>query len=342
MNTSTSNKSPQDYAILVESVTKRYPKFKRYREMVLHPFRREEVTALRGVDLEVRKGELFGLLGVNGAGKTTLIKILCTLVLPNEGRAWVNGYDPLTQSWQIRGSIGYVISEERSFYWRLTGQQNLEFFSTLYNLDRTQAQKRIKSVLKLVGLDTAADQMFKDYSTGMRQKLAIARGLLTDPLILFMDEPTRSLDPLAAQHLRDFVVDEIVGNQGRTVFFSTHNLQEAEICQRIAILDQGKIQLCGTPGEIKERYSSPRYQLKLSYMKSGNVKEIISRLPWIKQVKALNGFYWEVELDSQSGSSSKLIEHLVQAQIKVEACSPMQATLQEVFQQLTSYQDDNK
>ncbi len=326
-------------AILMQGVTKRYLKLKRYREMVLHPFRRQEITALRGVDLEVRRGELFGLLGPNGAGKTTLIKILCSLVHPNEGQAWVNGYDTVKQSWQIRRSIGYVISEERSFYWRLSGRQNLEFFATLCNLNKAQARERIQAVLKLLRLSNAADKMFKDYSTGMRQKLAIARGLLGDPAVLFMDEPTRSLDPLAAQQLRDFVVQELVGRQGRTVFFSTHNLQEAEICQRIAILDQGKIKLCGAPAQIKESYSSPRYRLKLNYTKPEQLQAMLSRLPWVKQVKAANGAGWEVELDPQQGSASKLVEHLVQARVGVEACYPQKATLEDIFRQLTSSED---
>ena len=328
-------------AIQVEGVTKRFPKMKRYREMLLHPFRREEITALRGVDLRVARGELFGLLGPNGAGKTTLIKILCTLVHPNEGRAWVNGYDTVSQSWRIRCSIGYVISEERSFYWRLTGRQNLEFFATLYNLERIQARKRIRWVLRLLGLESAADKMFKDYSTGMRQKLAIARGLLTDPAIIFMDEPTRSLDPLAAQHLRDFVIEEIVARQGRTVFFSTHNLQEAQLCRRIAILDRGKIVLCDSPARIKEQYSTPRYHLRLGYRHPGELPRLLAAFPQVRRFRRLKeADCWELELEPERGPISELIGSLVRAGVEVHGCSLQQVSLEEVFCRLTCSEDD--
>ncbi len=330
--------SLNDYAIKIEGVTKRFPKLKRYREMLFHPFKREEITALRGVDLRVKKGELFGLLGVNGAGKTTLIKILCTLVHPNEGEAWVNGFDTTKHSWEIRKTIGYVISEERSFYWRLTGRQNLEFFAALYNLNQQEAQKRIKSVLKLLDLTNSADKMFKDYSTGMRQKLAIARGLLTDPLIVFMDEPTRSLDPLAAHHLRDFVIQEIVGRQGRTVFFSTHNLQEAEICQRIAILDEGKIKLCDEPAKIREQYSRPRCYLKTLNPDPEQVNRVLNDISWIKRVKMTpgNGLECKVEFEPGRGAISELVKRLVQNNVSIEACYPLKATLEEIFGELTS------
>ncbi|MBI5788033.1 MAG: ABC transporter ATP-binding protein [Candidatus Schekmanbacteria bacterium] len=332
-----------DYAILIEGVTKRYPVIKRYREMLRHPFKRQEVTALAGVDLTVQKGELFGLLGVNGAGKTTLIKILCTLVYPNEGRALVNGYDTVRESWDVRCSVGYVISDERSFYWRLTGRQNLEFFAVLYNLNKTQAKQRVDSLLDLVGLTKAAGKMFKDYSTGMRQKMAILRGLLIDPAVLFMDEPTRSLDPAAAHHLREFVINEIVQKQGRTVFFSTHNLQEAEMCHHIAILDQGKIKLCGTPVQIREQYSRPRYWLQLqSY--ANHLQELLSAYPGMTHVQAADkpgglGKGWEVELASSDGAINDLLAYLMQKQVSIEACYPQKASLEEIFQHLTLKND---
>ena len=189
---------------------------------------KKKLIALKDINIRVNKGELFGLLGPNGAGKTTLIKILSGLILPNQGNAYVSGYDLARDGKQARRVVGYVVSEERSFYWRLTGRQNLKFFAILNNLSLSEAKYRIDEVIALTGLDDAADRMFKDYSSGMKQKLAIARGLITHPQILLMDEPTKSLDPLAAMNLRRLIKENIVGENKKTVFLATHNLSEAE------------------------------------------------------------------------------------------------------------------
>jgi len=205
-----------------------------------------------GVDLLVEKGEVFGILGPNGAGKTTLIKILCTLILPTEGIARVNGYDVEKESGKVRESIGLVTTDERSFYWRLTGRQNLEFFASLHNFYSDDARDMVDELLGVVDLKFAADERFLNYSAGMKQRMAIARGLLNDPAVLLMDEPTRSLDPGAAQGLRDFIKEEIVRERGKTIFISTHNLEEAEqLCDRVAIFDDGNIKAIGSPGELK-------------------------------------------------------------------------------------------
>ncbi|MDD4651199.1 MAG: ABC transporter ATP-binding protein [Methanothrix sp.] len=221
-------------------------------DFVADPLKKDEITSLEMINLQVREGEVFGLLGPNGAGKTTLIKILCTLIFPSTGAAKVNGYDVLKESRNVRESIGYVTTDERSFYWRLTGRQNLEFFANLHNYYSKKAQNRVSELLSIVNLEKRADDPFLSYSAGMKQRLAIARGLINDPKVLFMDEPTRSLDPRAAQDARDFIHDYIVSEQEKTIFLSTHNLNEAEqLCNRIAILDEGKIKVSGKPQELK-------------------------------------------------------------------------------------------
>ena len=329
------------YAIETEGLTKRFPRLKRYREILLHPFKREVITALRGVDLQVGRNELFGLLGPNGAGKTTLIKILCTLMLPNEGWAKVNGYDIFKNGRQVRRNIGYVVNEERSFYWRLTGRQNLEFYATLNNLAPAQAKKRIGEVLEVTGLLQHADKMFKDYSTGMRQRLAIARGLLSEPEILFMDEPTRSLDPTLTQQLHDFILEEIIERQGRTVFFSTHNLSEAKICHRIAILHEGKIRMCGTMQQIQGLTARKRYLIKL-HQNGFNYRKAILSLPFVQGITELKSepsspyLPLEVDIDEAQGSMWQLIEKVVSSGGRLEACHPKELSLEEVFTQLTA------
>ncbi len=205
-----------------------------------------------GVDLVVEKGEVFGILGPNGAGKTTLIKILCTLILPTAGSARINGFDIEKESGRVRESIGLVTTDERSFYWRLTGRQNLEFFASLHNFYSDDARNMVDELLGVVDLKYAADERFLNYSAGMKQRMAIARGLLNDPAVLFMDEPTRSLDPGAAQGLRNFIKEEIVKERGKTIFISTHNLEEAEeLCDRVAIFDDGRIKVIGSPADLK-------------------------------------------------------------------------------------------
>jgi ABC-2 type transport system ATP-binding protein len=238
-------------AILVEGLVKRYPVIGGFRDILRHPLRRRTKTALAGIDLRVEKGRSFGLLGPNGAGKTTLIKILTTLVLPDGGRALVCGRDAAKCPAEVRRTVGYAINDERSFYWRLTGRQNLEFFGALNGLRGRSLAARIGEVLALTDLEPVADMRFNTYSTGMRQMMAFARALLVNAEVLFVDEPTRSLDPLAAGRIRTFLRKEIVEKRGKTVFWATHDLAEAGECaDDIAIIDRGRIRLAGRIGTL--------------------------------------------------------------------------------------------
>lgn len=238
-------------AIQVHSLHKSYPVIKGYRELLMHPFRTERIPALKGVDLAVKSGECFCLMGPNGAGKTTLIKILATLVYPERGDIYVTGLNVLKNPAGVKANIGYALNEERSFYWRLTGRQNLEFFAILNNIHARKRDRKINDVLQFTGLFEAADRRFNTYSTGMRQMMAVARALLPDPKILFVDEPTRSLDPKAAAKLRRFLRQEIVDKQGKTVFWATHDLNEAaDFAHRIGILSGGRIHISGTLDEL--------------------------------------------------------------------------------------------
>lgn len=235
------------WAIETFDLTKRFPSAR------FRPFSRRPSPALAvdRVSIQVRGGELFGLLGPNGAGKTTLIKLLCTLITPTAGSARVNGFD-LCDEQQVKGSIGLVTSDERSFFWRLTGRENLNFFATLHNLDSAQRRRRVGQALAQVGLESVADDRFQVYSTGMRQRLAIARALLSNPLILFLDEPSKGLDPTATLQLHDLIRKQLVQEQGMTVFLCTHILPEAEkLCDRIAIIQRGRIRACGTMPELR-------------------------------------------------------------------------------------------
>ncbi len=252
-----------DYAIEGYELEKSFVKKRALKELLTRPFATpERVHALRGVDLQVKRGEIFGLLGPNGAGKTTLVKILACLILPDRGRAALGGEDVRNEN-KVKPRLGLVHSDERSFYWRLSGRDNLRFFARLYDVPGQRIEARIDELLRRVELTDAAPRRFSDYSSGMKQRLAIARALLHDPPILLMDEPTRSLDPAASLSLRAFIRDELKGRDGKTILLATHNLREAEaLCDRIAILVEGTVRQTGTVGEVR-RWGVDERQFRL-------------------------------------------------------------------------------
>ena len=212
--------------------------------------RKEVVQAVRGIDFTVQRGEIFGLLGQNGAGKTTTIKMLTTLLAPTSGICKVFGYDTFREEKKIRKRINFIFGGELGVYRRLSAEDNLRYFANLYRMDVKERERRIKDILELVELTDASERLAETYSKGMIQRLQIARGLLNDPEVLFMDEPTVGLDPLGAHMLRDLI--RKLRDAGKTVLLTTHYLPEAEeLCDRMVILNHGKIVASGTPAEIR-------------------------------------------------------------------------------------------
>jgi len=211
-----------------------------------------EIIALDRVDLEIPTGELFGLLGPNGAGKTTLIKILTTLLAPTGGRAWVAGVDVAQNPWEVRHHINMVSGGESSGYGLLTVEENLWMFTQFYGIDGKTARRRIRELLEIVGLVDRAKSRIYHLSTGMRQKMNFVRGFLTDPEILFLDEPTLGLDVQTSHTLRGFIKDWVRKRPDKTVLLTTHYMHEAEeLCHRVAIIHDGRIRACDTPGNLK-------------------------------------------------------------------------------------------
>lgn len=246
-------------AVVTRDLTKYFTAATDLRDFIPRAFKRKPpVKAVDGVNLRVEQGEIFGLLGPNGAGKTTLIKMLCTMIIPTRGEAYVDGHDIVRNGESVRKSIGLVTGEERSFYWRLSGKENLRFFGTLYGLEIRELKKKIDEIVDLLEMGEYVDRRFDEYSTGMKQHLAIARCLLNDARVLFMDEPTKSLDFHSARKLRRFIKDRIVGQERKTVIFTTHNLQEAaDFVDRIALMNKGRIKALGTVRELKEKIKNP-------------------------------------------------------------------------------------
>ena len=222
-------------------------------------FRRRalDVEAVRGVSFEIGEGELFGLLGPNGAGKTTTIKMLITLLIPTSGSARVLGRDVVADATWVRARIGYVFGGDRGLYERLSALDNLRYFAELYAVEPKVQRTRIAELLELVGLAGREKERVEGYSRGMRQRLHIARGLLHDPPVVFLDEPTIGVDPVGARELRATIAS--LTQAGKTVLLTTHYMFEADqLCDRIAVIAKGQIVGEGTPRELKERVSDGR------------------------------------------------------------------------------------
>jgi ABC-2 type transport system ATP-binding protein len=206
-------------------------------------------TAVKGIDFEVKEGEIFGFLGPNGAGKSTTISMLCTLLKPTSGDATVNGFDIITQPNEVRQSIG-VIFQDPSLDERLTGRENLDFHAMIYNVPRKEYEERVDELLDMVELKEKAKDLVKTYSGGMRRRLEIARGLVHHPKVLFLDEPTIGLDPQTRNLIWDYLL-RLRAQKDVTMFMTTHYMDEAEHCDRIAVIDHGEIIALDTPDGLK-------------------------------------------------------------------------------------------
>jgi ABC-2 type transport system ATP-binding protein len=320
-----------DYAVEAFQLEKSFARKRLVGELLRHPFRRaERVHALRGVDVHIRRGEIFGLLGPNGAGKTTLVKIFACLVLPDRGYAVVDGEDTRRDG-KVKPKIGLVNSDERSFYWRLSGRENLEFFAHLYDVPSRRVNERIRELLEKVEMAEAADRRFADYSSGMKQRLAIARALLHDPPILLMDEPTRSLDPASALHLRTFIADELKARDGKTILLATHNLREAEVlCDRLAILAKGKIRQTGTVSEVRRwGVQERRFRFELDLWPEG-----LNGAFHVVANERINGHRRvDVVLDGETRLDD-VLRLLLGAGVVVHACDRVEPDLEDAFARL--------
>ena len=245
----------------------------------------KELVALRDVSLQIQPGELFGLLGPNGAGKTTLIKILTTLLAPTTGRAWVSGFDVVQDPEKVRPLINMVSGGEASGYGLLTVRENLWMFSQFYGLPSAEANQRIKVLLDVVGIGDRLNAKSSDLSTGLRQKMNIVRGFLTDPEVLFLDEPTLGLDVGAARDVRKFIRQWVDEDNTRTILLTTHYMVEAdELCDRVAIINKGKVLACDTPANLKHQLQREAiFRLEVSPL-NGLGTSVFETMPGVKKV----------------------------------------------------------
>jgi ABC-type multidrug transport system ATPase subunit len=249
-------------AISIRNLCKRFRVRRRFLETLRHPFRQQYMRALDNVNCDIHSGEFFGFLGSNGAGKTTLFKILATLVSPDEGTVIVDGFDVTKNAAGVRQVLTPVIADERSLRWRLSARENLRLYAVLYGLPAKDVASRVDEVLKVVGLDPTDAKLAGRFSSGMRQRLLIARALIPRPRVLLLDEPTRSLDPVSARNLRAFLRDEVCRRLGCTILLATHTAEEAfELCDRVAILDHGHPVAIGEAAKLQLQFGENRYKL---------------------------------------------------------------------------------
>jgi len=239
-------------AIVVENLEKYFPPALSGWRALLHPFARPTQCALAGVSFTAERGEAVAIVGHNGAGKSTLLRILATLIFPTRGRVTMGGFDVQREGQSARRQLGYHTGGDEGFYGRLTGRENLAFFASMNNMSGAQTRERIASVANSIGLANDLDRQVRTLSTGMTHRLGLARALLHGPAVLLLDEPTRSLDPLAAADFRRLLKDELVRRHNAALLFSSHSLAEVEqIADRIVLLDHGRLLACDSPGGLR-------------------------------------------------------------------------------------------
>src|SRR5512147_2184701 len=296
-------------------------------------------TAVNGVDLEIRQGEIFGLLGPNGAGKSTTIRMLCTLLEPTSGMATVNGFDIVKQANEVRRSLGTLLAGERSIYWKLSGRENLEYFAALYHIPQPSAKKRVEELIERMELKDRANELVEKYSTGMRQRVAISKALLAQPPILLLDEPTLGLDPQAARRVRELVAE--LKQEGHTILLTTHYMEEADqLSDRIGIIDTGKVIALDTPEGLKRRIDQQEViRLELT----GWHEEIADKLRSITGIEHITTHQqgeadlWEVNLHAQNSRTAlpRIVEHISGNGTRLVNMNIVKPSLEDVFIHLT-------
>ncbi len=292
------------------------------------------VTALDGVTMEIKEGELFGLLGPNGAGKTTLIKILCTLLLPTAGHAFVAGYDVAKDVFPIRQRISMVSGGETTGYGLLTTRENIWMFSQFYGVPSKVANSRIDELMEVFGLRDRRDAKVRTLSTGQRQKMNMIRGFVTDPDILFLDEPTVGLDVNAARTIRDYVSKWVQEQKGKTVLLTTHYMAEAdEMCDRIAIIDNGRILACDTPANLKRMVRlDTTFRLEVDPLRDttgfGKIPGVKNYS--VKQDAAKNAAYLTFILDGEAPVAD-ILSYIMAQGARVRSLQKSEPTLEDVF-----------
>ncbi len=284
-----------------------------------------KLTAVDSLDLKVEEGEIFGLLGPNGAGKTTLLSMLCTILKPTSGRAWVNGFDIVKEPGKVRKSIG-IVFQQPSVDDLLTGRENLAMHNLLFGVPREMRKKRIDDVLTIVNLEKRADDLVNTYSGGMRRRLELARGIMHHPKVLFLDEPTLGLDPQTREHIWEYITD-LAEKECMTVMLTTHYMEEAEsLCDRVAIIDYGKIVALASPSELTNQIAGDVVKLKPL---AADIEEL-KKLEYVRKIEEKDGLLYISIRDA-----SKHLQDLLTHTGPIDFVEVRRGTLNDVFMHYT-------
>jgi len=331
-------KSGEDIAIETKDLTKIFYR----KDGLINRLKGEqkiEIRAVDGVDLEIRERELFGLLGPNGAGKTSFIKLLSTLLLPDKGTAKVNGWDIEKNSFEVRMSIGLTLSSERQLYWKLTAQENLEYFASLYLVKPGDIRERAEEILGMLDIIDQKDMLIENFSSGNRQKVALCRALLNDPPILFLDEPTIGLDPSFSKSFRKLIKERINREEKKTILLTTHYMDEADqLCDRIAFINQGKIVALDSPKNLKKSIDEKEIiTLNLTKLSEEMTKEL-RRLEPIHEIEHLEkdgSNIMKIYTDSASSCIQDVFGILTRHNSHAVSYLTSKPTLEDVFIKIT-------
>ena len=331
-------------SVVLEGLSKRFPVRRGWMEMFRHPRRVSYTPVLQQVSAEVYEGEFFGLLGPNGAGKTTLFKILATLILPDAGTATIAGFDIIQNAPQVRRVLAPVIADERSLYWRLSARENLELYGVLQGLDRPAARDRADELLRVVGLDDTGIKIVASFSSGMKQRLLIARALVGAPRVLLLDEPTRSLDPISARQFRAFLREEIAGRQRCTVLLATHNTEEAlELCDRVAILDHGRMLATGSAARLARENGDERYRLWTREPHQPGIAALAERgVARDVEVRGVDDDGWaivELEIPGGPERAAQVLAFLTEQAVPIARFERVTMSLADLIQRIVERQD---
>jgi ABC-2 type transport system ATP-binding protein len=291
------------------------------------------------VDLQIHQGEIFGLLGPNGAGKSTTIRMLCTLLEPTSGTARVNGFDVVQQANDVRRSLGTVLAGERSIYWKLTGRENLEYFAALYHIPPAVTKKRVDELIERMELKERSNELVEKYSTGMRQRIAIAKALLARPPILLLDEPTLGLDPQAARRVRELIAE--LKQEGHTILLTTHYMEEADLLSdRIGIIDTGKVIALDTPEGLKRRIEQKeviRLEVTGWHDDLGDKLKSITGIENLMTRRQGEADLWEVNMQAMNSRTAipRIVEHISGNGTRLVNMNIVKPSLEDVFIHLT-------
>lgn len=322
-------------AVSIDQLTKRFPLRRGLREL-LSGARRLETTVVDQVSFDVGVGEVFGLLGPNGAGKSTIFRMLSTMVAPDGGTATVCGQDIAFEPSRVRATLSAVSSDERSLNWRLSARENLLLFAALHHVPRNETEALVTSMLRTVGLDGTGNKMVAAFSSGMRQRLLIARALLARPKVLLLDEPTRALDPISAQEFRQFLRTELVDRQRCTILLATHNADEAlGFCDRVVVLNRGRVLATGTAAELKARFSEERYRIWTTDPDHGCFTEL-ETLGMIRRLtnsgQGLDGwFVVDCAIPGDPSRTARVLQHLLDCGVRVARLERVEPSLADLI-----------